>query len=135
MIRLLCCALFCLFLLNSCVFYHTFLSFSTPIFLSVALFLFESVFTLLPLFHSSDFSVIFNKSCLQNRVKSNLWHFLSNNPATSQPLKNISQDVRYPTYPSSGQRPRKIRVRSAASFIITALPLARESHVFPGKDF
>jgi hypothetical protein len=60
-IRLLCCALLGLFLLNLGVFYHTFLSFSTPIFLSVALFLFEGVFTLLSLFHSSlVFSSVFD---------------------------------------------------------------------------
>ena len=80
-----------------------------------------------------DSSVIFIIARQKKRVKSKVWDFLSNNPATSQPPKKLSQNVLLKTRLGSGQRPRKIRVRSAASFIITVLNVARETQAFPGK--
>ncbi|MBR1945805.1 MAG: hypothetical protein IJ846_05920, partial [Alphaproteobacteria bacterium] len=49
--------------------------------------------------------------------------------------EKVTQDVFFQPCSGSGQRPRKMRALSVASFIIIALPLARETHVYPGKIF
>ena len=54
------------------------------------------------------------KKTLQAKMTEYVKNFneqVANSDESRKPLKFLIQDVRYPTYPGSGQRPRKARVK------------------------